>query len=217
MTKDPSNRKPLSPVERLENINDALFADELLETEFEAEDAERADAVIRAAIAQASAASPGSVPPPIPQVPPVTNAAPSPERASETTDPRGRRWPTVLPPIAAASTPSPDSSTRGFAGKFGIHPVAAVVLSGINLFVVFTGWGTGGFGLLLDIPLAAPVAWFIAFVAQKRYGDSPLRVLIKGLAMAFLTAFPFPLAPFILIPAGLVGLFRRKGVETRVK
>jgi hypothetical protein len=49
------------------------------------------------------------------------------------------------------------------------------------------------------------------FMAQRAYyGDEDKDALVKALIVALLTAIPSPLPYVLFVPAGLLGLFRRK-------
>jgi hypothetical protein len=67
---------------------------------------------------------------------------------------------------------------------------------------------------LWPVSLAAGgVLGYITFLAQQKwYGDDRENAKIKALILAFLTAIPLPLPAVLSVPAGFVGLFRRKGV-----
>jgi hypothetical protein len=201
MTEHPSNRKPLSPLERLENITDALFADELLETEFEAEDAERGDAVIRAAINEALGVAP------IPASQADINPS---ENRGDSSAPR---------PISSSPTlpTSRDAPLRWFAKTFGLQPIAAAVLTALNLmFSVAAPLSLGG-SFFFEVPLA-PIICFIVYITEKKwYGSSSKSAWVKALIATVLTELPLPVFAGLFVAAGIVGFFRRKPTATQAK
>jgi hypothetical protein len=101
-------------------------------------------------------------------------------------------------------------AARGFTQMFGLHPGMAFLTIVVDS-MVFSGDIVSA-GLLLPVAFgAAAVLGIITGMAQKGwYGDENRDAVIKGLIVALLTAIPSPLPYVLFIPAGIVGLFRRK-------
>jgi hypothetical protein len=101
-------------------------------------------------------------------------------------------------------------AARGFAQIFGLHPGMAFLTIVVDSMVF--GGDIASAGLLLPVAFgAAAVLGVITFLAQrKHYGDENDAALIKALIVALLTAIPSPLPYVLFVPAGIVGLFRRK-------
>jgi len=102
-------------------------------------------------------------------------------------------------------------AARGFAETFGLHPAMALLT--FILDVMLFGGELATSGLLIPISLTASIVLgVVVFMAQKKwYGDDNESAFIKALILAGLTAIPPPLPAFLYIPAGVVGLFNRKG------
>jgi hypothetical protein len=77
--------------------------------------------------------------------------------------------------------------------------------------MIFAG-EVGSAGLLLPVAIGAGIALgVIVFLAQRKYyADDNDSALIKALIVALLTIIPSPIPFALFIPAGVVGLFRRK-------
>jgi hypothetical protein len=102
-------------------------------------------------------------------------------------------------------------AARGFAQTFGLHPAMALLTVVVNTMVFVVGWGTLGVGWLTSIPIGVVIG-IITYMGQKKwYGDDHESALIKALIVAFLTAIPTSLPGYLTIPAGVIGLFRKKG------
>jgi len=198
MTERPLNNRPLSPVEQLANVYDSL-ADDVFDatTETDEETNQRAYRVAHAAIDEALSLSTGadSVPPttPLEFSVPKTNVRSESNSYMSWTHSRKAGW---------------------FARRFGLHPITAGLLTGIalgsNLFV----WGTFGMGAFIEIPFATLVGLVTWKMQKFFYGDDNLTAVFKGVAASVLIALPIPLAPFVFVPAGILGFYNsseRKG------
>jgi hypothetical protein len=97
---------------------------------------------------------------------------------------------------------------RGFAQTFGLHPGMAFLTLGVDAMLF--PFDASGVGFPVSL-LASLVLGVIVFRAQRKwYGDDDESAAIKALILAFLTAIPTPLPAIFYLPAGVVGLFRRK-------
>ncbi len=99
---------------------------------------------------------------------------------------------------------------RGFAQVFGLHPAMAVLIFIVNSMIFAADWGTIGAFWPVSLAIGAALG-FITYRAQmKWYGDDNESALIKAGILALLTAIPAPIPAVLSVPAGVVGLFRRK-------
>jgi len=214
MTEYPSKRKPLTPVEQLANLCDALWEDELLDTEVEIDEkrVEEARSVVQAAATAALGPPPVGLPS---QTPSATDTLPKPPPLYQ--EPQfSKRYP--LPRLSPLPQPPPQEE-RDLTKIFGLHPAIAMSLVAVNLIIsFFTGTTVAG-GFLLDIPVV-PIAGFMTYMVQWRlFGDSRKAALAKALIAMVLTAIPFLVTVLPFIPAGILGfirLRRRKTAETLV-
>lgn len=103
------------------------------------------------------------------------------------------------------------AASRGFAQMFGLHPGMAF-LTFIVDSMLFGGEGAT-LGASFPVSLAVSVViGVIVYRAQRAwYGDDEESARLKAGIVALLTAIPTPLPAMLYIPAGIVGLFRRKG------
>lgn len=104
---------------------------------------------------------------------------------------------------------------------FGLHPAIAfltlivdTMLFGSEGVAVMIGGPTVGTSIVFSLMLSCIVGGIvgiITYMAQKKwYGDDKDSALIKALILACLTAIPTNIPAFVYVPAGIVGLFRRK-------
>lgn len=110
----------------------------------------------------------------------------------------------------AGETVAPVPVRGGFAQMFGLLPSIAALTFLVDT-MLFGGEGvTLGAGLPLSAG-AGVMLGFIAYKAQRKwYGDDHDSALIKALILGLLTAIPTNLPSVLYVPAGVVGLFRRK-------
>jgi len=110
------------------------------------------------------------------------------------------------PAVSSRNVPA----VGGFAQKFGLHPGVALLTFIVDAMLFGSTIATAGF----IIPLAVAVSFglgIVTFMMQKKfYGDDNESAFIKAFIVAGLTAIPTALPGFLTIPAGVVGLFRRK-------
>jgi len=115
-------------------------------------------------------------------------------------------------PLPIASSDEHEPARGGFAQTFGIHPAVASLFFIVDWMICGADW-LSGMALLPVSLVAGGVLGYIAFLAQQKwYGDDRESAKIKALILAFLTAIPLPLPAILSVPAGFVGLFRRKSV-----
>lgn len=99
----------------------------------------------------------------------------------------------------------------GFASRFGVHP--AIALFTLCIDSMMFGAEAGSLGALL--PLSLLVSGAVGYATYKGqqawYGDSEESAKTKAVMLAVLTAIPTGLPVLLYLPAGVLGLFRRKG------
>ena len=108
------------------------------------------------------------------------------------------------------TVPSHHHATRGFAQAFGLHPAVAALTLTLDSMVYAGEMVT--LGLFLPISLAVSAALgAIAYKAQRHwYGDDDESAKLKAGILALLMAIPTGLPAFLYLPAGVIGLFRRR-------
>ena len=117
----------------------------------------------------------------------------------------------ISPPHRLAVSINPHQvAARGFAQSFGLLPGAAIVTVGAD--IMLHGAAVVSAGLLIPFSILGGVMLgYITYKWQmKEYGDDSETAKIKALIVAFLTAIPSPLPYMLFIPAGIVGMFRRR-------
>jgi hypothetical protein len=114
-------------------------------------------------------------------------------------------------PLTTAKSDEP-ARRLGFAQLFGLHPAVALLFFCTDGMIFGADWLSSM--TLWPFTLAAGcVLGYITYLAQQKwYGDDKENAKIKALILAFLTTIPLPLPAILSVPAGLVGLFRRKSV-----
>lgn len=101
-------------------------------------------------------------------------------------------------------------AARGFAQTMGLHPAIAALTLSVD--VMLFGAETVTLGTFMPLSLAVSGGLgFIAYRAQLHwYGDDEESAKLKACILALLTAIPTALPMFLYVPAGFVGLFRRR-------
>lgn len=112
---------------------------------------------------------------------------------------------------AGSSTPTastPQHPARGFAGTFGLHPAIAALALAVDGMLFTTE--LVGIGLLLSVPVSAAVGLLTYRAQQKWYADDADSAAIKGGILALLVAIPTAFPSWLYLPAGFIGLLKRK-------
>jgi hypothetical protein len=130
--------------------------------------------------------------------------------------------PQLVPaPSKTPTVGAPHHVARGFAQIFGIHPAIAFLTLIVDT-MLFGGEAAGAVGGILTAGLSlgaalmfstgvAVLVGFVAYRAQKSwYGDDSESAAIKAVILTILVAIPTPIPAFVYMPAGVVGLLRRK-------
>lgn len=114
---------------------------------------------------------------------------------------------------AGSSTPTastPHHPARGFAQKFGLHPGMAALTLAVDSMLFAGELASAGLGVILSVPVSAAVG-LLTYRAQLRwFGDDADSAAIKGGCVALLTAIPSALPCWLYLPAGFIGLLRRR-------
>jgi hypothetical protein len=115
------------------------------------------------------------------------------------------------PPGRFASNINPhQAASHGIAQTFGVHPMGAFGIVGADMMLHSADVMSAGL-LMPFSALAAVVLAFIVYRMQRAwYGDDHNSALIKCALVFLLTLIPSPLPYALFIPAGIIGLFRRK-------
>ena len=101
-------------------------------------------------------------------------------------------------------------ATRGFAQAFGLHPAVAALTLTLDSMLFAGETVTLGMSLPFSIGVSAALG-AIAYKAQVHwYGDDDESAKLKAGILALLTAIPSALPLVLYVPAGCVGLFRRR-------
>ncbi len=106
--------------------------------------------------------------------------------------------------------PSHHHATRGFAQAFGVHPAIAALTLTLDQMLFAGEIVTVGMLLPFSIGVSAALG-AIAYKAQVHwYGDDDESAKLKAGILALLMAIPTGLPAFLYLPAGVIGLFRRR-------
>jgi hypothetical protein len=98
---------------------------------------------------------------------------------------------------------------RGVAQTFGLHPAMAFLTVVVNTMAFATGVIIPG-AWLASIPVGMVIALIVYMGQMKWYDDDHESAIIKALIVGFLTAIPTSLPGYLTIPAGVIGIFRKK-------
>lgn len=112
---------------------------------------------------------------------------------------------------AGSSTPTastPPHPVKGFSQQFGLHPAIAALALAVDSMVFSTE--LIGIGLLLSVPVSAAVGLLTYRAQQKWFADDPDSAAIKAGILALLVAIPTPFPAWLYLPAGFIGLLRRR-------
>src|SRR5512138_1532427 len=97
---------------------------------------------------------------------------------------------------------------REFCQAFGLHPLTALGLLGIDWMLFGEEIATAGVGWLIALPVGALLA-LVAFLVQKySYRDATRPAIAKALLVGLLTAIPAPLSTFGLLPMAAFGAIK---------
>lgn len=110
------------------------------------------------------------------------------------------------PTQQTASTPQ--HPVRGLAATFGLHPAIAALALAVDWMVFSTE--LIGIGLLLSVPVSAAVGLLTYRAQQRWFGDDADSAAIKGGILALLVAIPTAFPSWLYLPAGFIGLLRRR-------
>lgn len=99
---------------------------------------------------------------------------------------------------------------RGFAATFGLHPAVAALTLAVDVMLGAEEMVTFGGGWLFSLLVSAAVG-YLSYRAQMRFfGDDHEAAQIKAGFLALLVAIPSPIPAFLYLPAGFIGMFRKR-------
>lgn len=97
----------------------------------------------------------------------------------------------------------------GFASRFGVHPAIALFTLCLDTML----WGGETITLGMSFPLsmlASGAVGYVTYHGQKEwFGDTVESAKTKAVILGFLTFLPTGLPTWLLIPAGVLGKFKR--------
>jgi len=103
---------------------------------------------------------------------------------------------------------TPSHPAGGFAQRFGLSPLVAFFTLGCDTMLF--GSELTGIGLAFSVPVGALVG-YLSYLGQRRFfGDDHEAAFVKASMLAVLVALPTSIPAFLYVPAGLLGMFKRK-------
>ena len=103
---------------------------------------------------------------------------------------------------------TPNLPAGSFAQRFGLSPLVAFFTLGCD--TILFGSELTGIGLVFSIPVGATVG-YLSYLGQRRfYGDDHEAAFVKGSMLAVLVALPSSIPAALYLPAGFLGVFKRK-------
>lgn len=98
----------------------------------------------------------------------------------------------------------------GFATRFGLHPAIALFTLCLDGML----WGAETVTLGLSLPLSLLASGVVGYVTyhgqQAWFGDSAESAKTKAVMLGFLTFVPSALPSWLYLPAGVLGLFKKR-------
>lgn len=98
----------------------------------------------------------------------------------------------------------------GFANRFGLHPAIALFTLCLDAML----WGAETVTLGLSLPLSLLASGVVGYVTyhgqQAWFGDSAESAKTKAVMLGFLTFVPSALPSWLYLPAGVLGLFKKR-------
>lgn len=99
---------------------------------------------------------------------------------------------------------------QGFANRFGLHPAIALFTLCLDTMLFGAEAITLGLSLPLSL-LASAVVGYVTYTGQQSwFGDDAQSAKTKAVMLAFLTFVPTALPSYLYLPAGLIGMFRKR-------
>lgn len=103
---------------------------------------------------------------------------------------------------------TPQHPAGGFAQRFGLSPLVAFFT--LCCDTMLFGSELTGIGLVFSIPVGATVG-YLSYLGQRRfYADDHEAAFVKASMVAVLVALPTSIPGALYVPAGVLGMFRRK-------
>ncbi len=98
----------------------------------------------------------------------------------------------------------------GFANRFGLHPAIALFTLCLDGML----WGAETVTLGMSLPLSLLASGAVGYVTyhgqQVWFGDSPQSAKTKAVLLATLTFLPTSIPCAAYLPAGVLGLFKKR-------
>lgn len=98
----------------------------------------------------------------------------------------------------------------GFANRFGLHPAIALFTLCLDGML----WGAETVTLGMSLPLTLLASGAVGYVTYHGqihwFGDSAESAKTKAVMLAFLTFVPTALPSWAYLPAGIIGMFRKR-------
>lgn len=105
---------------------------------------------------------------------------------------------------------SPSIPARGFANRYGIHPLIAFFTLCTDLMLFGGEVGSMGVSLPLSLIVSSAVGYATYKGQQAMYGDSPDSAKTKAIVLGILTFIPSPLPATAYMSLGFLGLLKKK-------
>lgn len=106
--------------------------------------------------------------------------------------------------------PTESSPATGLASRFGLSPAVALFTLCLDGML----WGAETVTLGMSLPLSLLASGVVGYVTyhgqQAWFGDPPQSAKTKAVMMAFLTFVPTALPSWLYLPAGVLGLFKKR-------
>ena len=195
-----SKNSPLSPSQRLANVYGSL-ANDVFDIPLDADEEtnERAVRLAQAALEKALASDPVS-----------DSSADSVSKPSSS--------PKNMSANSAVVKPSPRNRRLAWLARwFGLHPATAMVLTLLALVFNRLYWGPLALGSYVTLPIGGLVGVLTYFLQTRFYKEDGLPLVFKGIAVPVLIVLPVPVAPFVLLPAGLLGMIWEKSLQSELQ
>lgn len=100
--------------------------------------------------------------------------------------------------------------TRGFSSTFGLHPMVAALTLAVDLMLGAEEMATFGAGWLFSLLVSAAVGYLSYRAQMKFFHDDAEAAQVKAGMLALLLAIPSPIPCVLYLPAGVIGIFRKR-------
>lgn len=104
--------------------------------------------------------------------------------------------------------PTSHNPAGSFAQRFGLSPLVAFFTLACDTMLF--GSEVTGIGLVFSIPVGATVGYLSYLGQRKFFDDDHDAAFVKGAMLAVLVALPTAIPSVLYLPAGFLGMFKRK-------